>query len=176
MVIHTGLNIRHDQFRKLDPIVKGRLEILCSFIGLNPHYLKRINYDYEEEIAVARRIGEIVNHSTWTIFLAHEYGYPLRYYGQLFGACWPRQQDLEVRKLRHLETLDVQKHFERLTKKWSPEYFIVADLEDFARQKDLRDLLTGRFGVIAESDKYLIFDLTEESDPKKRNNPGSADG
>lgn len=89
MVIHTGLNIRHDQFRKLDPIVKGRLEILCSFIGLNPHYLKRINYDYEEEIAVARRIGEIVNHSTRTIFLAHEYGYPLRYYGQLFVALAP---------------------------------------------------------------------------------------
>jgi hypothetical protein len=159
-IIHTSLNIRHDQFRKLDPAVRDRLEILCNFIGLNPHYLKRINYDFREEIAVWQEIGEIVNHSNRTIFLAQAYGYPLRYYGQLFGAPWPRQQDLEVRKLRRLEALDIQTHFERLTKKWSPEYFIVADLADFARQKDLKDLLTNRFGVIAETDEYLIFDLT----------------
>ncbi len=176
LVIHTGLSIRHDQFRKLDPAVKDRLQILCNFIGLNPHYLKRINYDFEEEIKVARDIGEIVNHSTRTIFLAPAYGYPLRYYGQLFGACWPRQEDLEVRKLRRLEALDVQTHFEKLTKKWSPEYFIVADLEDFDRQKDLKDFLTDRFDVIAESDKYLIFDLTKEARPEGRNNPSSADG
>jgi len=67
-------------------------------------------------------------------------------------------------------------HFEKLTKKWSPEYFIVADLEDFDRQKDLKDFLTDRFDVIAESDKYLIFDLTKEARPEGRNNPSSADG
>jgi hypothetical protein len=163
-VIYTGLNVRHDQFRKLDPAVKGRLEILCNFIGLNPHYIKRINYDFREEIAVWQEIGETVNHSTRTIFLAEAYGYPLRYYGQLFGAGWPRQQDLEVRKSRRLEALDVQKHFEKLTKKWSPEYFIVADIEDFERQTELRDFLANRFGVLAESDKYLIFDLTKNTD------------
>ena len=159
-IIHTSLNIRHDQFRKLDPAVRDRLEILCNFIGLNPHYLKRINYDFREEIAVWQEIGEIVNHSNRTIFLAQAYGYPLRYYGQLFGAPWPRQQDLEVRKLRRLEALDIQTHFEKLTKKWSPEYFIVADLADFARQTDLKDLLTTTFGLCAETDEYLIFDLT----------------
>jgi hypothetical protein len=166
-VIHTGLNVRHDQFRKLDPVVKGRLEILCNFIGLNPHYLKRINYDFREEIAVSQEIGETVNHSTRTIFLAEAYGCPLRYYGQLFGACWPRQKDLEVRKLRRLEELDIQTHFEKLTKKWSPEYFIVADLEDFARQKNLKNFLTNKFTVLAESNDYLIFGLTRKAKLEK---------
>jgi hypothetical protein len=165
LVIYTGLNIRHDQFRKLDPAVKGRLEILCNFIGLNPHYLKCINYDFQDEIAVWREIGETVDHSRRTIFLARDYGYPLKYYGQLYGNGWPRYQDLEVRKLRRLEALDTQTHLENLIKKWSPEYFIVADLADFDRQKDLKDLLTRRFAVIAESSKYLVFDLTKEAAP-----------
>jgi len=176
LVIHTGLSIRHDQFRKLDPVVKDRLQILCGFIGLNPHYLKRINYDFEEEIKVAREIGEIVNHSTRTIFLAPAYGSPLRYYGQLFGTCWPQHRDLEARKLRRLKALDVQTHLEHLTKKWSPEYFIVADLDDFDRQKDLKRLLTNKFSIIAQSDKYLIFDLTKGAAPATSNNSSSADG
>ena len=52
----------------------------------------------------------------------------------------------------------------------SPQYFIVADLEKFAQQKDLKDLLTNRFSIIARSDKYLIFDLTEKSDSGEGDN------
>ena len=163
-LINMGLNIRHDQFRTLNPNVKSSLEVLCNFIGLDPQYAKRINYDFKEEIMVARQIGEVVNHSTRTIFLAEAYGYPLRYYGELFGACWPRQEDLKVRKQRRLEELNIPRRFGGLMKKWSPEYFIVADLEDFEGQKELKDFLTSRFGVFAESDKYLIFDLTKEID------------
>ncbi|HIJ70825.1 MAG TPA: hypothetical protein HPP87_05605 [Planctomycetes bacterium] len=175
-LVHTGLNVRHDQFRKLDPAVKNRLRILCNFIGLNPHNFKRINYDFEQEIAVARRIGEIVNHSTRTIFLARDYGYPLRYYGQLSGVSWPRQKDLEARKARGLGPLNVQNRFEALTKKWSPEFFIVAELEEFRLQKDLKQLLINRFGVVAETDKYLIFDLTKEIGSNRQDNSSSSEG
>jgi hypothetical protein len=55
-------------------------------------------------------------------------------------------------------------YFKNKYKRHSPEYLIVIDLEDFDRQKELKDFLTSRFPILAVSDKYLIFDLTKEID------------
>ena len=60
-----------------------------------------------------------------------------------------------MRKLRRLEELDVQTHFEKLMKKWSPEYFIVVDIEDFARQKLARDGSLEQFKLQVRENKCV---------------------
>ena len=49
--------------------------------------------------------------------------------------------------------------FESLRAKTSADYFIVTDLPEFYAQRDLVQLLTKRFPVIARSARYVIFDL-----------------
>jgi hypothetical protein len=43
-----------------------------------------------ESPALAQEIGQLVNHSTATVYLSPFYGRPLEYFGQLSGAYWPR--------------------------------------------------------------------------------------
>ena len=48
-----------------------------------------INTGYEHEVKIAQEIGELVNHSTQTIYLAPHYGMPLIYHGELSGLGCP---------------------------------------------------------------------------------------
>jgi 4-amino-4-deoxy-L-arabinose transferase-like glycosyltransferase len=48
------------------------------------------HHEFESE-KIAQEIGEIVGHSTDTVYLAPYYGMPLEYYGELSGTYWPRR-------------------------------------------------------------------------------------
>jgi hypothetical protein len=157
-----ALKIRSDQFFNMDPRLKDKLDIACNFIGVNPHLVKRINVDFASEVKTAAEIGEIVNHSTKTMLLAGHDVRALMYYGRFYSVPWPTKSALYSHKLSGRRQTTALERFNDRYARHSPQYFIVADLEEFAQQKDLKDLLTNRFSVIARSDKYLIFDLTEQ--------------
>jgi len=171
-----ALKIRPDQFFNMDPRLKDNLEIVCNFIGVNPHTVKRINADFTSEAKTAEQIGEFVKHSTKTMLLAGGHVRALMYHGWFSSVPWPSEYDLRTDKLMGGRQITALERFNSKYARHSPQYFIVADLEDFARQKDLKQLLTTRFAVIAESNTYLIFDLTEETGPETPNNSSSADG
>jgi len=154
-----ALKIRPDQFFSMDPRLKDNLDIVCSFIGVNPHTAKRINADFASEAKAAAEIGEIVKHSTKTMLLAGNHARAMMYHGWFSSVPWPSKYDLYDDKRMGGRQIAAMERFNNKYARWSPRYFIVADLEDFDRQKDLKDHLTDKFGVIAESDKYLIFDL-----------------
>ncbi len=59
-----------------------------------------INTGFEHEVKVAQEIGEIVNHSPTTIFLAPNYGLPMVYHGEMSGKNWPQSGDFFAQKLR----------------------------------------------------------------------------
>ncbi len=82
------------------------------------------------------------------------------YHGQFCSIGWPSKSALHAHKLSGRRRTTALERFNSKYTRHSPQYFIVADLEEFARQRDLKELLTTRFAVIAESDTYLIFDLT----------------
>ncbi len=155
-----ALKIRPDQFFNIDPRLKDKLDIACNFIGVNPHMVKHINADFASEAKTAAEIGKIVNHSTKTMLLAGRDTRALMYHGRFSSVPWPSISDLYAHKLSSRRQTTALERFNSKYTRHSPQYFIVADLEEFARQKDLKDLLTNRFSVIAQSDKYLIFDLT----------------
>ena len=110
-------------------------------------------------VTTHREIGEIVEHSTKTIFLSPHYGKPLQYHGELAGAWWPSRGDLRARRLSGHKDLAADQWFESLRAKTSADYFIVTDLPEFYAQRDLVQLLIERFAVIARSPRYVIFDM-----------------
>ena len=61
--------------------------------------------EYAAEIATAKVLGNLVAHSTRTVFLAPYYGRPLMYYGELSGRDWPHTYDISAELLFGVEPL-----------------------------------------------------------------------
>lgn len=116
------------------------------------------NVSLSRKIEAAEEIGEIVNHSDKTIFLAHGYGYPLRYHGFLAGRYWPDVIELQARILRGGTPLSVEELFNQSYSSGA-EYFIVEHMPFWWQQPDLQSFLTNRFTLLAENQDYLIFKL-----------------
>src|SRR5439155_5847180 len=117
-----------------------------------------VNADAEHKVRTQREIGELVNHSTKTIFLSGDYGVPLEYHGLLSGSSWPLQWDVEWERLAGLKSQRAEERFNTWFAKDSPEYFIVEDLREFEQQPDLKEFLS-KFPIVSQSNDYLIFKL-----------------
>jgi hypothetical protein len=124
-----------------------------------------------ERPEVAQEIGELVGHSTRTVYVAPYYGIPLEYYGELSGIQWPRQTGDVDRAIRGREAR-VRSVDERLRSlrseieirtggtetQFTPEYFVITDFREFERHHDdLRAYLTGNCQRVAENDRYIIY-------------------
>jgi hypothetical protein len=118
------------------------------------------NLDWQDEVASRVAIGEAVEHSPRTIFLAGDYGVPLEFHGLLSGVAWPLAADAEWERLSGLPVQSPSERFESSFAAAEPEYFIVQDLEELAQQPDLEEFLYASFPVVRSTDEYLIFDLT----------------
>lgn len=114
--------------------------------------------DFSSRVAVAKEIGEVVSHSSKTIFLAQDYGFPLMYYGELSGEAWPYWYDIRDEAVWGGAQQSTSERFHRMLAREQAEYFIVADLEEYARQRDLQQLLEG-YPALAESADFIILDL-----------------
>ncbi len=116
----------------------------------------------------ARAIGESVGHSVRTIFLAHEYGFPLSYYGGIYGAYWPDTREDWARGLRGVTPPGDAERLARLRTTVDADFFIVEDMTEWARHAALQALLRARFRVLEENAGFIIFDLRDDRAPERR--------
>lgn len=114
--------------------------------------------DVWQKVRTEREIGDVVKHSTKTIFLSSDYGVPLEYHGLLSGAAWPLSADFEWERLAGVPTLSAEERFKAWFAAASPEYFIVEDLRELERQPDLKRFLS-EFPILSENDRYLVLSL-----------------
>lgn len=177
VVLGIGLNIRQMQWRDISPDVKTKLKLLGAVFGVNPQFIKFFKPDFEREVKIAQEIGEIVGHSTNTIFLtSDDYGNSLLYHGELSGIDWPTSSVLQAWGKRGIQQeLNAEERFKRgvigcdwiwesqTPKNYSPEYFIVTDFQELEEQADLKDFLARNFPIVVKNDDYLIFDLRGKS-------------
>jgi len=99
---------------------------------------KLLNTDAEHKVRPEQEIGELVNHSTKTIFLSSDYGVPLEYHGLLSDVSWPLTWDLGWEGLAGLKSPIAQERFNTWYAKEAPNYFIIMEsLREFERQPDL---------------------------------------
>jgi 4-amino-4-deoxy-L-arabinose transferase-like glycosyltransferase len=132
--------------------------LLALALNIALNHSRVINSDADHKLKTQREIGELVNHSTNTIFLSNDYGVPLEYQGLLSGSPWPLQWDLEWERLARVKPQTAQERFNSQFAKASPDYFIVEDLHEFDRQPDLKEFLS-KFPIVSHSNDYLIFRL-----------------
>jgi 4-amino-4-deoxy-L-arabinose transferase-like glycosyltransferase len=145
--------------------------LLVTFVGrdaIRRRLTAQRSFDRPE---VAREIGELVGHSTRTVYVAPYYGIPLEYYGELSGIQWPRQASDVDRALRGREAgvRSVEERLRSLRReieirtggaetRFTPEYFVITDFREFERHHDdLRAYLTGNCQRVAENDRYIIY-------------------
>ncbi|HNB50858.1 MAG TPA: glycosyltransferase family 39 protein [Anaerolineales bacterium] len=87
--------------------------------------------------------------------LVQAYGYPLKYYGWRTATLWANTGDVALRELAG------QSQFEE--KRWEQfdgmDLFLVTNFNEFDRQPELKEHLTTRFGVFAEGEGFVIYDL-----------------
>ena len=110
-----------------------------------------------KSLQTAQEGGEIVGHSSRTVYLSRYYGMPLQYYGELTGTYWPRRTGLRAYMNMDVEDLSIQERIDDLG--FAPEYFAITDMAEYNRNhQDLDAFLKENCTLIADSSTYLIYD------------------
>jgi len=109
-----------------------------------------------ETAAVAREIGEIVDHGTRNLFVSPYYGGPLEYLAEIAGDYWPTHNEEWMFGKRVDRPLSVTERFDLLD--FELEYFIVTDFTFFEqRHPDIATYLSANCDVVAHTPDYLIY-------------------
>jgi hypothetical protein len=110
-----------------------------------------------EDPQTARKIGELVHHSSRIVFLARYYGIPLQYFGEFTGTYWPRKTGLWAYLEENPREYSVQERFAKLG--FAPEYIVITDFAEFENHhEDFQTFLTENCALIAQTQWYLIYD------------------
>jgi 4-amino-4-deoxy-L-arabinose transferase-like glycosyltransferase len=145
---------------------KGFL-IAAILLGVGYHswinYSGMIGIDYRQEILGWQKIGRELPDDGDIIALTHDYGFRLDYYGWRHVQNWPTITDLEMLALRDEYSSPI---FEEFFDKEiaGMEYFLITLMGEFDSQPMLKSMLYDNFEVYAETDAYIIFDLTHRLD------------
>jgi hypothetical protein len=108
-----------------------------------------------ESPAVAREIGDLVQHSSRVVFLAPYYGMPLQYHGEFTGAYWPRSVTYYLER-RGAPALTIDERLANLG--FAPEYFVITDFSEFDRNHaDLQEYLPQHWTLVADTKQYRIY-------------------
>lgn len=109
-----------------------------------------------EDPNLAWEVGEAVEHSPRTVFVAYHYGLPLEYYGELAGAPWPVRIDDPFYRRPDARELTVQERLAGLG--FVPKYFVITNLDLYNRKhQDLQEYLTSNCQPYKETASYLIY-------------------
>jgi hypothetical protein len=121
--------------------------------------------DYQARAEIYEDIGDIVGHSSSTIYSAPDFGVPLRYHGRIDGEYWPTPGMLAWWQSRGRESKQLggassrRELFDQWYSEASPNYFIVIRSEGWGEDRMLRRLLKRHFIEVKRNRYYLIFDL-----------------
>lgn len=113
--------------------------------------------DYRGQDALWAEIGDRIGHDGRTVALTQDYGYRLAYWGWTTPVYWPYTGDLALRRLAGYDLPGFQAHFDEIVA--GNRYFLVSDLEEYARQPQLKETLEARYPLAAQGKGYLIYDL-----------------
>jgi hypothetical protein len=128
------------------------LALALNIYATRTNIVRNIGEDFA---ANAEEIGELVDHSTNIVYLSDYHGLPLKYHAEVVGAPWTSPPALGV--TNEDADLSDEARLNRLLEQRSPEYFVITDMQAYT--PELRDLLTSRFTLLAETSNYVIFDL-----------------
>jgi len=134
----------------------GATVLLIMFFDISEVRAKVGSQVFESE-QVAYEVGEIVNHSSHTVFVARYYGMPLQYYGELAGMSWPKAIEYWLYRQPNERILTIEERLNGLG--FEPEYFVITDFTSFNnRHADLKVFLQEHCSLLVQNERYLIYD------------------
>ena len=153
-----------ERLQEVNPEWHWRMAIGCVLslalvLSLTVARANLTNPGFENKVRSAQEIGELVQHSTNTVYLSGDYGLSLQYHGELSGEPWPLTSDLEWERLAGVPMLDAETRFRQMFGEDLPQYFIVQELGELEQQEDLKELLAQDYAVLAEDDNYIVYEL-----------------
>jgi len=144
-------------------VTRGVL-VLGVGLVLEPVLWRRADPRLDRVVELREEIGDVVGHSTKTLILDRNNGSILKYHGMMCGDWWPTPAHFRLYAFQGLPEIDAATRLDAMIKELEPEYFIVADMGEYKKQSDLKDVLTTRYPVFRETDDYVIFDLKTRID------------
>jgi hypothetical protein len=117
--------------------------------------------DYRPEVARWVEIRETLGGDASVVALTEDYGNRMAYWGWLKSPLWPSSGDLYHAGVRGNQR-DIEALFTEMTAQ--KVFFLVTDLDDFARQPVLRAELAA-YPVLVNGDSYIIYDLQNRLEP-----------
>jgi hypothetical protein len=103
------------------------------------------------------RFAEIIPPDLKVVAITQTYGYPLEYFGWVDANIWLGTSDADVRELAGISEADIAQRRTRQLEE--NDLFLITNFNEFDRQPDLKEYLTTHFGVFAEGEGYVIYDL-----------------
>jgi F0F1-type ATP synthase membrane subunit c/vacuolar-type H+-ATPase subunit K len=116
--------------------------------------LKRDNY--RGEVAFWENLGEEFGNEQNVIGILPDYGYRLAYWGWMDVEPWLGSEDI---KLRELAGQEVNVSVNLPEKVADYDLFMVAQMDEFDKQPELKKFLRSSFVTIRDNDEIIIFDL-----------------
>lgn len=154
------VRLQTPQLRRWVPKFALAITTLITIYGLVIYLpTTTVTPELERELHTAELVGERVEHSTHTVFLAKDYGSLLTFYGEISGYSWPMTWDYNAARLAGKPTKTVEERFNEIIGKTKPDFFIVTDFFEYALQQDLAEYLSTHFTEIESTPDYIIYDL-----------------
>jgi len=111
--------------------------------------------DYRPQEAFWAEIHDVLDGRGSVVALTEDYGNRLEYWGWQRATNWPSYGDLYQADVRGSQR-DIEELFQEMAA--TKTIFLVTDLADFAKQKELQKLLA-KYPVLVQGDGYVIYDL-----------------
>jgi hypothetical protein len=157
-------------YRRTVAAAAALLMLLAAAVWLQRSVKTLRTLDRSANLATYQRIGDLLHHSQRTIMLAHDYGMPIRYHGQVTGPTWPSAGDLSAARLGagagaaadsawSSDIRSAEQRYNEFYRPRAPEYFLITDFESFHQQPDLQRFLDATFERLTADDEFLIYEL-----------------
>lgn len=140
---------------KLTRVVASVLFVASLGLCLQSVIEKLNSYDYRQQGAYWRQVGEAVGMDSSVVALTQDNGYDLIYWGGVSADLWPTTPDLAFEKERGISTPDFGQRFDDLTS--GKDYFLVTLPDELNLQPALNERLAAY--PVQQAEGYLIYDL-----------------
>ena len=112
--------------------------------------------DYHNEIRFWEKLGDQLGHASHVEGLLTDYGYRLAYWGWMDVSPWMDTADINLRELAGND-VDLNAAFQEAVK--GKDYFVITQMDELARQPELKQALDANFSLIEETNEVIIYDL-----------------
>lgn len=138
-------------------ILAGLLFFMVAIYGYEAYStLKKTNYS--QEVAFWQTMGANLDSDANVVALSEDYGYRLAYWGWVSPVNWMTTDDIRLRT-ESGQSYDFHQTFESAVQ--GRDYFLVTLMDEFNRQPDLKAALLGKFTLVMQTDRVMLFDLNQ---------------